>query len=346
MLSRIRSIQRGFTLIELLVVIAIIAILIALLLPAVQQAREAARRTQCHNNLKQIGFALHSYHNSFETLPPGSVNSTGPIENTASGYHHSWITGLLPYIDERNAFQSIDPLVSIYDDANLPVRKKIVLPLLCPSDPASEFANDDNKNVGLSSYAGNHHPYSGPIDTNNHGVLFLNSRVRYKDISDGTASTILVGEASRNPEDLGWASGTRATLRNGGVRINNTPTGSGYYNDMEAVAKGEMSFEELDWTSPDINPGYGSYGGYGGGYGGYGSDDMEEEESKDDAIRPPSPEMPINYGFDPGGFGSSHPGMATFLLCDGSVRSISQNINIPTYRNLMDRADGIIIEDF
>src|ERR1700754_2067028 len=93
---------RAFTLIELLVVIAIIAILIALLLPAVQQAREAARRTQCKNNLMQLGIALHNYQMAFEPPPPGVVNSTGPVLNSPSGYHMGWIAQILPYIEQRN----------------------------------------------------------------------------------------------------------------------------------------------------------------------------------------------------------------------------------------------------
>ena len=89
----------GFTLIELLVVIAIIAILIALLLPAVQQAREAARRVSCKNNLMQIGLALHSYELSHEVLPPGVVETESPIKQEAEGYHISWYAQLLPYIE-------------------------------------------------------------------------------------------------------------------------------------------------------------------------------------------------------------------------------------------------------
>jgi prepilin-type N-terminal cleavage/methylation domain-containing protein len=96
-----RAPQRpGFTLIELLVVIAIIAILIALLLPAVQQAREAARRCQCRNNVAQLGLALHNYELSYSGFPPGTVNPTGPIENKAEGYHVGWAVQLLPYLDQ------------------------------------------------------------------------------------------------------------------------------------------------------------------------------------------------------------------------------------------------------
>ena len=95
---------RGFTLIELLVVIAIIAILIALLLPAVQQAREAARRTQCKNNLMQLGIAFHNYDMAFEMLPPGCVNSTGPIHNIPEGYHMSWTVQILPMMEQQGLF--------------------------------------------------------------------------------------------------------------------------------------------------------------------------------------------------------------------------------------------------
>src|SRR4051812_26811224 len=97
-----RSLRRGgFTLIELLVVIAIISVLIALLLPAIQAAREAARRVQCVNNLMQLGIALHNYESSYESLPPGVVNDTGPISNIPKGYHASWMLQLLPFLEQK-----------------------------------------------------------------------------------------------------------------------------------------------------------------------------------------------------------------------------------------------------
>src|SRR5512135_1769133 len=99
---------RGFTLVELLVVIAIIGVLVALLLPAVQAAREAARRSSCVNNLTQLILAAQNYESSYRVYPPGTIDKSGPIANVAEGYHHNWLSQILPFIEERNTFQHID----------------------------------------------------------------------------------------------------------------------------------------------------------------------------------------------------------------------------------------------
>ncbi len=203
----------GFTLIELLVVIAIIAVLVALLLPAVQQAREAARRTQCKNNLMQIALALHNYEMSYERLPPGSVDPNRPIRNEPKGYHFGWLMQVLPYLDQANTYQHFNSAVSLYDPANDAPRKVMISVLLCPS-------NWNNRGgTGITNYAGCHHDVEAPIDIDNNGVLFLNSSIRHRDVRDGVSNTIFVGEHTDGTSDLGWASGTKATLRNAGGGI-------------------------------------------------------------------------------------------------------------------------------
>ena len=206
---------RGFTLIELLVVIAIIAILIALLLPAVQQAREAARRSSCKNNIMQLSVALLNYEMAHSTLPPGSVNPTGPIKSVPNGYHMSWIVQTLPHFDQRNVYRHMDFSVSAYDPKNAPATKTSLPVLQCPSGWSGSPLG-----ISSSSYVGCHHDSEAPIDVDNNGVLFLNSRIRNEDIGDGATQTILLGERRSETDDLGWASGTRATLRNGGSAPN------------------------------------------------------------------------------------------------------------------------------
>lgn len=204
-----RRSRRGFTLIELLVVIAIIAVLVALLLPAVQQAREAARRSQCKNNLMQIGVALHNYEMYHECLPPGSVDPNRPIRNEAKGYHVGWIVQILPELDNSNVFKRFNFSVGVYDKANDPPRGVSISTLFCPSNSAG----GRGQGTGVTTYAGCHHDVEAPIDIDNNGVLFLNSSVRFRDIQDGSSNTIFVGEHG-DVDPLGWASGTRSTLRN------------------------------------------------------------------------------------------------------------------------------------
>src|SRR4051812_601259 len=222
----------GFTLIELLVVIAIIAVLIALLLPAVQAAREAARRVQCVNNLMQLGIAVQNYESAHEVLPPGVINPTGPIMNSARGYHSSWMVQILPYVEQKNLYRRIDPKVGIYDDVNLTARVSLVNSFLCPSDGGAMRGGSNA--IAENNYAACHNDTEAPIDVNNKGVFFLNSHVRYEDITDGSAYTIFLGEKPLNAADLGWASGTRATLRNTGRRLNLPELiGAGFTTDDE-----------------------------------------------------------------------------------------------------------------
>jgi prepilin-type N-terminal cleavage/methylation domain-containing protein/prepilin-type processing-associated H-X9-DG protein len=201
MRERLRS---GFTLIELLVVIAIIAILVALLLPAVQAAREAARRTQCKNNLKQMGLALHNYHDALGCFPPGYIAASDDITSTTPGW--SWAVMIMPYLELSNANHTLNTLLPIQDPSN---SAGVILRLpvfLCPSDiyPDSTFAvtSDPADTVVViqttpCSYAGNVGNDSSEVDNNLvpwNGVLFRNSQVRADDITDGTSSTIIIGE--------------------------------------------------------------------------------------------------------------------------------------------------------
>lgn len=213
--------RRGFTLIELLVVIAIIAILIALLLPAVQQAREAARRTTCKNNLAQFGLALHNYELAFEVLPPGSVAAASPVSTEEKGYHMSWIVQILPYLDQAPLYRHIDFRESAYAKENAEVRAATISVVQCASEPNTNTRNGPHGQVSSSSYAACYHDVEAQIAADNHGVMFLNSSVPINDIPDGSTNTIFVGEKFiERGKDLGWMSGTRATLRNTGTSIN------------------------------------------------------------------------------------------------------------------------------
>ena len=209
----------GFTLVELLVVIAIIGVLVALLLPAVQAAREAARRCSCLNNISQLALATHNYEFANEHLPTGVINPDGPIRSEAEGQHVSWLVQVLPYIEQPNAYRLFDQSAGAYARSNSDVRALTIDVLICPSYPGADM--NEGKTAARTTYAGCHHDVEASIDDDNHGLLFLNSNLRYTDILDGSSQTILLGEYRSDDDELGWVSGTRATLRNTGIIENN-----------------------------------------------------------------------------------------------------------------------------
>jgi len=253
-----RTDRRGFTLIELLVVIAIIAILVALLLPAVQQAREAARRSTCKNQLKQIGIGLHNYHDIHNTLPPGGM--TG-------GNELSWQVMILPSIDYGPLYESVDFSLKT-NTAHDPVlgTQKISV-YLCPS------SNKDKENGSTTQYTTHYYGNMGPttgIDTGGttqytcagvssstecnagtahggygtRGVLGRDSKINFRDITDGLSNTIAVGEISNHKSLTGadmvgyrkWHRGFAGTASGGTKNITfaiNTTTYNGANNFNE-----------------------------------------------------------------------------------------------------------------
>src|SRR6218665_2369529 len=137
----VRTYRRAFTLIELLVVIAIIAVLVAILLPAIQQAREAARRSQCSNNLKQLGIAMHGYHEIFSWLPMGGTTGRSPsiTDQNQSGY--VWLRFIMPQIDQAAAYNAWDQNVQYAVGNNVNIIRSLIPGLICPSDTATRTWN-------------------------------------------------------------------------------------------------------------------------------------------------------------------------------------------------------------
>jgi prepilin-type N-terminal cleavage/methylation domain-containing protein/prepilin-type processing-associated H-X9-DG protein len=309
--------RKAFTLIELLVVMAIIAFLIGLLLPALVGAREGARRVQCVNNMKQIALALQSYAFSRDVFPCGSYNETGPVLSIPEGYKLSWISSILPFMEQNGLAKSIDPRYGAFDPVNNMARMSGPRMLTCwdgqplawtATSASAWTASPGPGGPARSSYAACQNDVEAPIDLDNHGSFYLNSRVRVVDVSDGLSQTIFVGEVAF-PHALGWLSGTRATLRNTGHPIN------------------RVDLSTLELTGPAHPP-------------------LPENLTSIEL------ERRIEFGtlaVSPrfvGGFSSAHPGNgANFAFGDGSVRFLKQTIDRSVYRRLGHRADGEPIDD-
>ncbi len=329
-----RRLSEGFTLIELLVVIAIIAILIALLLPAVQQAREAARRTQCRNNLKQLALAVHNYIDVNTYLPPSACIDP---QVTVTGNNGSWgVHGrILPYLEQGNLYSAVD--LSIAWDFQAAIDGLKIATYACPTDPRSDEARDPGGGkVTLypTNYAfcfGTWFVYDPVTGRGGDGAFYPNARLKIASFTDGTSNTLLVSEVKawqpyrRNggppstavPSNVAEAEAAAAS----GAQFKNTghtewPDGRVHHHGFTTVMTPNSVVECTDGTDT------------------YDCDYNSWQEGKDGISGSPSYAIITTRSY--------HAGTVQAALADGSVRSISENIDLSVWRAAGTRAGGEI----
>lgn len=319
--SRVR--RTGFTLIELLVVIAIIAVLIALLLPAVQQAREAARRTQCKNNLKQLGLALHNYISSCNVFPfAQETGNSAPNDNEWSA-----VSQLLPYMDQANVYNQLNFSLGITNAANTPAVNRELQGMRCPSDSQNNISGAG----GATNYMankGNGIVWLGVLTPPNvgfpeqNGVMYYQSCVRFGDITDGTSSTAAFSER------------VLADGNNGIV----SPVADVFFSPLAPTTQDQAMQMCAAVDITNLSNQFPLFMGAPWAHGQHTYLHVTGPNSRScgfftqlRAVMPPS---------------SKHVGGCHLQLCDGSVRFVNDSVDLVVWRALGSRAGGEVIGDF
>lgn len=330
--------KAGFTLIELLVVIAIIAVLIALLLPAVQQAREAARRSQCKNNLKQIALAVHNYADANMKFPP---SATINLSVTSTGNNGSWsVQGrILPYLDQAALYNVVD--LSMAWDFQQAINGLKVPIYACPSDPKSDTIRDAGGGRSLlypTTYGfnfGTWFVFDPATRQGGDGMFFPNSSLNFRDATDGTSNTLLVSEVKA------WQSYTR----NGGPASTAVPNGIPAAEAQAASGAEYKNTGHTEWPDGRVHhQGFtttlppNSKVKYTTGGTTVDADFNSWQEGKDGSMGSPSYAIVTSRSY--------HVGVVQVALVDGSCRTVSENIDVGIWRALGTRSNGEVIGVF
>ena len=346
--------RRAFTLVELLVVIAIIGLLVALLLPAIQSAREAARRTQCVNNLKQLGIALNNHVAAREVFPPAAVSKPYPANpnHPHSFYRWSALAHLLPYMEAENLHDLLDLSLPLYmpgsgypiSERNLPGISQVLSEFLCPSDLGQAVKDQ----MGPTNYAvcsGSGAGGGTPFKTD--GVFYVNSTTKFANITDGSSNTVAVAESLLGSDT------PRTSM---GAFVNHHPernykfvlSFAGPPDLTDFRCNGSMSFNSAAATGNDPRGFAWCSGEYRcATYNHYYGPNSPQYDCIASVTTDPSPVgRPVLYS----AYGwraarSLHPGGVNVVFADGSTRFMNEEIDLKLWQALSTRAGEDIVSD-